>query len=161
MQIDLIKIIGQEQKLLAYAQDEIIHEYIIATSKFGFGEKKNSYQTPRGWHEIKEKIGISCPINTVFVGRKPTGEIHTPELHLQFPKRDWILTRILWLGGLEKGKNLLGDVDTKQRYIYIHGTPDSVILGYPSSHGCIRMRNLDLIELFAKVVVGTKVLIGE
>lgn len=157
--IDLIKIIGQEQKLLTYANDQLVKSYLIAASKFGFGEEKNTYKTPRGWHEIKEKIGDDCPINTVFAGRKPTGEIYSAELKLQFPDRDWILTRILWLSGLEEGKNLSGNVDSKERYIYIHGTPDDVILGAPSSHGCIRMRNYDVIELYNLVSIGTKVLI--
>ena len=157
--IDLIKIIGQEQKLIAYANGEVIKNYTIATSKFGFGEERDSYKTPRGWHEIKEKIGKNCPVNTVFVGRKPTGEIYTPELKLRFPNRDWILTRILWLSGLEAGKNLSGNIDTMQRYIYIHGTPDDVVLGVPSSHGCIRMHNEDLIELFDSVSAGAKVVI--
>jgi len=157
----LIKIIGAEQKLLAYVDGDLIREYVIATSKFGFGEEINTYKTPRGWHEIKEKIGEHCPINTVFIGRQPTGEIYSPELKLQFPDRDWILTRILWLSGLEEGKNLSGNVDSKERYIYIHGTPDDVILGTPSSHGCIRMRNSELVELFDLVRIGTKVLIEE
>lgn len=157
--VDFIEIIGSSQKLLAYANDNLIREYVIATSKFGFGEERDSYKTPRGAHEITEKIGENCPINTVFSERRPTGEIYSAELKIQFPERDWILTRILWLGGLEEGKNLAGNVDSKKRYIYIHGTPDDVILGLPSSHGCIRMRNHDVIELFNLVSIGTKVLI--
>ena len=157
--INLIKIISREQKLLSYADGQLVKSYLIATSKFGFGEERDSYKTPRGWHEIKEKIGENCLANTVFVGRKPTSEIYSSKLKLQFPGRDWILTRILWLSGLEEGKNLSGNVDSMQRYIYIHGTPDDVILGAPSSHGCIRMRNYDVIELFAQTSIGTKVLI--
>lgn len=157
--IDLIKIIGKEQKLLAYADNHLVKCFSIATSKFDFGEERDSYKTPCGWHEVKEKIGADCPLNTVFVGRKPTGEIYNLELQLQFPQRDWILTRILRLSGLEVGKNLSGNVDSFARYIYIHGTPDNVVLGVPSSHGCIRMRNCDVIELFDLVSIGTKILI--
>jgi lipoprotein-anchoring transpeptidase ErfK/SrfK len=93
----------------------------------------------------------------VFVGRRPTGELYTPELSEQFPKRDWILTRILWLSGCEVGFNRLGDVDTMRRYIYIHGSPDSVHMGEPGSIGCIRMRNADIVELFDLVPAGTPV----
>jgi len=160
--LEWLEVIGSKQKLLGYANEiQIIREYNIATSKFGFGERLKSYQTPRGWHEIVEKIGHNCPMNSVFVGRKTTGEIYHADLKRQFPERDWILTRILWLSGLEKGKNLDGEVDTKARYIYIHGTPDDVTLGVPSSHGCMRMHNEDLVDLFDLVDIGTKVLITE
>ncbi|HCU84818.1 MAG TPA: L,D-transpeptidase, partial [Methylophilus sp.] len=117
--------------------------------------------TPLGAHIIRAKIGGGAAENTVFVGRRPTGEIFTPALKEQFPDRDWILTRILWLSGTEPGKNRLGNVDTMQRYIYIHGTPDATVLGVPGSHGCVRMRNADLIELFEQVPVGTTVNICE
>jgi lipoprotein-anchoring transpeptidase ErfK/SrfK len=95
----------------------------------------------------------------VFVGRRPTGEIWSEALTREHPERDWILTRILWLSGLEKGFNRLGDVDTMRRYIYIHGMPDSEPCGVPASIGCIRMRNADIIELFDRVAVGTPVII--
>jgi len=156
-----LKVIGYKQQLLVVAANQLVVSYAVATSQHGFGEEQNSYKTPRGWHEIKEKIGENCPTNTVFVGRKSTGGIYSSELKQQFPERDWILTRILRLSGLEEGKNLSGNVDSFARYIYIHGTPDDVILGVPSSHGCIRMRNRDLIELFDLVKIGTKVLIEE
>lgn len=149
------------QKLYLYQDDSLQKEYVISTAKKGAGEKKNSEQTPRGLHKIRAKIGAHQPVNTVFVGRRPTGEIYTPALREAAPDRDWILTRILWLSGLELGKNRLGDVDTMQRYIYIHGTPDDVQLGVPGSHGCIRMCNGDLIELFDQVSVGTNLLILE
>jgi lipoprotein-anchoring transpeptidase ErfK/SrfK len=110
---------------------------------------------------IAEKIGAGVPPNTVFVERQPTGEIYTPELRARFPQRDWILTRILWLAGAEPGKNQGGDVDTYRRYIYIHGSPDEVAMGMPGSRGCIRMRNADVVDLFDRVEVGTKVLICE
>ena len=118
---------------------------------------KGSYCTPLGAHIIRAKIGAGLPENTVFVGRRPTGELYTPELSEQFPKRDWILTRILWLSGCEVGFNRLGDVDTMRRYIYIHGSPDSVHMGEPGSIGCIRMRNADIVELFDLVPAGTPV----
>ncbi len=141
--------------------DEVVMDLLVSTAKNGPGEVANSNCTPRGWHQIRAKIGAGCETNTIFVGRRPTGEIYTPALHQQHPKRDWILTRILWLSGLEPGCNRLGNVDTMRRYIYIHGTPDSVELGQPGSHGCIRMRNSELIQLFDRVPAGTRVLIHE
>lgn len=135
--------------------------YAVSTALNGPGEKKNSGCTPRGKHIIRAKIGGFSPSGSVFVGRRETGEIYTPELGEQFPQRDWILTRILWLSGTEPGYNRLGDVDTMQRYIYIHGTPDTEPMGQPLSHGCIRMRNDDLIELYSRVDAGTVVEIVE
>lgn len=134
--------------------------YPISTAANGVGCEKNSGCTPLGAHIIRAKIGADAPINSVFIGRRTTGEICTPELIAQFPERDWILTRILWLSGTEPGKNRLGNVDTMQRYIYIHGTPDDVALGQAASHGCVRMRNADIVELFELVDVGTPVLIS-
>ncbi len=134
--------------------------YAVSTAANGAGCEKGSGCTPLGEHIVRAKIGASLPANTVFVGRRPTGEICTPGLMAQFPERDWILTRILWLSGKEVGKNRLGNVDTMQRYIYIHGTPDSMEMGKPDSHGCVRMRNADIIQLFDIVPVGTPVLIA-
>lgn len=134
-------------------------QYPVSTSLKGAGEQKGSYQTPRGHHVIRAKIGSNAPVNSVFKGRRPTGEIWTPELGAQHPNRDWILTRILWLSGCEPGFNRLGSVDSMQRYIYIHGTPDCEPMGEPHSHGCVRMRNSDVIELFDLVPVGTPVVI--
>lgn len=134
--------------------------YSVSTAANGAGCEKGSGCTPLGEHVVRAKIGTDMPVNTVFVGRRPTGEICTPELMAQFPERDWILTRILWLSGKELGVNRLGNVDTMQRYIYIHGTPDSVQIGTPDSHGCVRMRNVDIIQLFDMVPVGTPVLIA-
>jgi len=131
--------------------------YPVSTAKNGVGERNGSFCTPRGRHIIRARIGSGCPENTVFVGRRPTGEIYTPELGEKFPGRDWILTRILWLSGCEPGFNRLGDVDTMRRYIYIHGSPDSVELGKPGSIGCIRMRNRDIVEIFERVAPGTPV----
>ena len=140
---------------------KLLRCYSISTAANGAGERPGSYCTPRGKHIIRAKIGAGQPENTVFVGRRPTGEIYTPELGAKFPLRDWILTRILWLSGCEVGFNRLGNNDTMRRYIYIHGTPDSVPLGIPDSHGCIRMRNDDLVELFDIVPAGTAVEIIE
>lgn len=135
--------------------------YTISTAANGCGCDKNSGCTPLGQHIIRAKIGADAPENTVFVGRRPTGEVFTPELMAEFPNRDWILTRILWLSGKEIGKNRLGNVDSMQRYIYIHGTPDSTELGKIGSHGCIRMRNSEIVELFDLVTTSTIVLISE
>ncbi len=138
-----------------------LHSYTISTAKNGAGEQRGSYCTPRGQHIVRAKIGAGAPENTVFVRRRPTGELHTPELSDQHPNRDWILTRILWLSGCERGHNRLGDVDTMRRYIYIHGSPNSAEMGKPASIGCIRMRNQDIIELFDRVAAGTPVEIVE
>ena len=135
--------------------------YLVSTAANGVGCTKDSGCTPLGAHIIRAKIGADAPVNTVFVGRRPTGEICTPELMAQYANRDWILTRILWISGTEVGFNRLGNVDTMQRYIYIHGTPDSTDIGKIGSHGCIRMRNSDVIELFDLVETGTKVFISE
>ena len=138
-------------------QGGIVCSYTISSARNGTGQMTGSYCTPLGAHIIRAKIGAGLPENTVFVGRRPTGELYTPELSEQFPKRDWILTRILWLSGCEVGFNRLGDVDTMRRYIYIHGSPDSVHMGEPGSIGCIRMRNADIVELFDLVSAGTLV----
>jgi lipoprotein-anchoring transpeptidase ErfK/SrfK len=135
--------------------------YAISTAAKGAGEQDGSFCTPRGRHIVRAKIGAGQPLNAVFVRRRPTGEIYTPELGAQFPERDWILTRILWLSGCERGFNRLGKVDTMRRFIYIHGTPDSVAMGVPGSHGCVRMRNSDLLDLFERVTPGTPVEIVE
>lgn len=135
----------------------LLCEHGISTASNGAGELSGSYCTPRGRHIVRARIGAGQPLNAVFVRRRPTGEIYTPELARQYPGRDWILTRILWLSGCEVGTNRLGVVDTMRRYIYIHGTPDEVELGVPGSRGCVRMRNQDLLELFDKVAAGTAV----
>jgi L,D-transpeptidase YbiS len=131
--------------------------YVVSTAKNGAGEKNGSFCTPRGSHIVRAKIGAGQPLGAVFVRRRPTGEVWTPQMHERYPGRDWILTRILWLSGCERGKNRLGDVDTMRRYIYIHGTPDTAELGKPGSIGCIRMRNRDIIELFELVAPYTPV----
>ena len=150
-----------QQRLLLHADNRIVMDVAVSTAANGAGEILASECTPRGLHYIRARIGADCPLNTVFRGRRPTGEIYSPTLAQQYPGRDWILTRILWLCGQEPGKNRLGNVDTMRRYIYIHGTPDDTVLGQPGSHGCIRMGNEDVIRLFDLVDVGTRVVIGE
>lgn len=149
------------QKLIMHENGQIIAEYPVSTSINGGGELLGSMQTPRGLHKIRAKIGGNSPINTVFISRRPTGEIYKRGMKDAYPKRDWILTRIMWLSGLEVGINRLGDVDTMRRYVYIHGSPDDLELGKPRSKGCINMRNKDIIALFDQVPVGTQVLIQE
>jgi lipoprotein-anchoring transpeptidase ErfK/SrfK len=134
-----------------------IKSYRISSAKNGTGQEKGSLCTPMGKHIIRAKIGTSQPINTVFIRRRPTGETYSPDLGARYPDRDWILTRILWLSGCELGFNRLGSVDTMRRYIYIHGSPDSIDIGKPGSIGCIRMLNADLLELFDLVDIGTEV----
>lgn len=145
------------QTLYLVSQGIVTYSYPVSTAKNGPGERRGSECTPTGWHAIRAKIGVGQPSGAVFVGRRPTGEIYSPELARQQPQRDWILTRILWLGGKEPGKNRYGSVDTAWRYIYIHGSPDHLIDGRPASHGCIRMRNADLLALFERVPVGLPV----
>lgn len=134
-----------------------LKSYPVSTALNGPGEIRDSGCTPRGRHIIRAKIGAGCAENTVFVGRRVTGEIYSPALGEQFPRRDWMLSRILWLSGCEVGFNRLGNCDSMQRYIYIHGTPDTEPMGEPRSHGCVRMRNTDVMELFDLVPVGTPV----
>lgn len=155
MKIDIT--IATQQLDLLNDDGKIIRQYRISSAKNGTGQENGSFCTPLGKHVIRAKIGAGQPVNTVFIKRRPTGEIYTPQLAQQFPKRDWILTRILWLCGCEPGFNRFGSVDTMRRYIYIHGTPDSVEMGKPGSIGCIRMRNSDLLELFDWVGAGTQV----
>ncbi len=149
--------IATQQLDLLDEQRQIIRKYLISSAKNGTGQENGSFCTPLGKHIIRAKIGAGQAINTVFIKRRPTGEIYSLELGQQYPKRDWILTRILWLSGCERGFNRLGSVDTMRRYIYIHGSPDSVEMGKPGSIGCIRMRNRDLLELFGLVRAGTQV----
>lgn len=149
------------QQLIVWQQQQEIARFTISSALKGVGEIQGSEQTPRGQHIIRAKIGANLPLNTVFKARRPTGEIYSAELAEKHPNRDWILTRIMWLSGCELGKNRLGQCDTMRRYIYIHGTPDKEPMGVPLSHGCIRMRNQDIVELFTLVPVFTPVLIVE
>ena len=137
--------------------DAVQRRFPVSTAENGPGEEAGSYQTPRGQHIVRAKIGADQPLNSVFKGRRPTGEIYSPALNETQPERDWILSRILWLSGAEPGFNRLGNCDTMRRYIYIHGTPDELFEQAPRSHGCIRMRNADLVELFDSVPAYTPV----
>lgn len=147
------------QKLILHHEGAVYFEVDIGSGINGVGELNGTEKTPRGWHDIVACIGEGCAVNTVFRGRRSTGEIYSTDLSQQYPERDWVLSRILWLRGLEVGRNRLGNVDTQRRYIYLHGCPDEVTLGMPSSHGCIRMRNADIIRLFDRVKPGATVLI--
>lgn len=147
----------REQVLDVVEEGETVRRFPVSTSAWGPGECADSLCTPRGAHVVHEKIGDGLPAGSVFVGRRPTGEVFDAEMARREPERDWILTRILWLDGRESGYNRDGDCDSRQRFIYIHGTPDDEPIGVPFSHGCIRMRNADVLELFDLVDVGTPV----
>ncbi|MFQ5634825.1 MAG: L,D-transpeptidase family protein [Gammaproteobacteria bacterium] len=134
-----------------------VRRYDVSTSAWGPGERQHSLCTPRGRHIVRAKIGTGLPSGAVLVARRYTGEIYDERLARRDPERDWILTRILWLSGCEPGRNRLGGVDTMRRFIYIHGTPEVEPMGVPRSHGCIRMRNADVIDLFDMVEAGTPV----
>ncbi|MDR0233710.1 MAG: L,D-transpeptidase [Zoogloeaceae bacterium] len=152
MKVASLRIFLATQRLEALdAEGTVMLSYPVSTAARGAGERWGSLQTPRGRHIVRAKIGAGLPPCAVFSARRPTGEIWTPELDACYPDRDWILTRILWLSGCEPGFNRLGEVDTMRRYIYIHGCGDSAIMGEPHSHGCVRMRNRDVLELFEAV----------
>ena len=143
-----IEIDVPSQQLRLLDGTAVLKIYSVSTAKNGVGEKQGSFCTPRGHHVVRARIGAGQPLNSVFVRRRPTGEVWSPQLHAQYPGRDWMLTRLLWLSGCEPGKNRLGEVDTMRRYIYIHGSPDSAGMGKPGSIGCVRIRNRDILELF-------------
>lgn len=149
------------QRLRLWQGGALLRVYSVSTARNGPGEREGSECTPRGLHRIAEKIGAGAPANTVFVARRPTGERYDPALRASHPGRDWILTRILWLEGCEPGRNRDGEVDSRRRFIYIHGSPDDVAMGVPGSRGCVRMRNTDVVELFDLVELGTPVDIRE
>ena len=149
-----VRIDVSQQTLTLLNHGQIVMTYPVSTAKNGVGELKDSGKTPRGMHVIRAKIGAQAPLGAVFVGRRQTGEVATSDFVAQYPERDWILSRILWLSGLEVGFNRLGLVDTMQRYIYIHGSADEVHIGLPVSKGCIRMKNQDIIDIFDQVSAG-------
>lgn len=153
----LLRVSLSRQCMDVMAGDSLLQQYPVSTARNGAGERNGSGCTPRGWLVIRAKIGAGCCRGTVFVGRRPTGEYYDADLAARHPDRDWILSRILWLGGLEAGLNRYGAVDTARRYIYIHGSPDSGVTGTPASHGCIRMRQDDVMALFEQVAAGTRV----
>jgi lipoprotein-anchoring transpeptidase ErfK/SrfK len=156
-----IKINLARQRLQVRDKNTVVREYAVSTAIKGGGEKIGSYQTPRGRHIIRAKIGAGAPLHAVFKGRRFTGEIYNSQAAKESPGRDWILSRILWLSGAEPGKNRLGDVDTMRRFIYIHGAPPDAEMGVAGSIGCIRMRGEDVVELFDMVAVGASVEITE
>ena len=158
---DYLHVSIAEQRLYAFSKQQLQRTYTISTALNGPGEQNNSGCTPRGMHYIRAKIGGDLPPMAVLRGRRWTGEICSPELQQSYPQRDWILSRILWLSGCELGRNRLGDRDTFRRYIYIHGTADEALLGQPYSHGCIRMRNQDIIELYQQITDSCPVEISE
>ena len=157
----LIRISIPEQRLTLLEANGATMAYPVSTARNGPGERRGSGCTPRGWHRIRIRVGAGLPLNTVFVGRRPTGELYGSDLAVRHSGRDWILTRILWLTGLEPGYNRGGECDTLRRFIYIHGCPDTAPMGVPLSHGCIRMRNQDLLELFERVAAGDRVFIAD
>ncbi|MHC8441023.1 MAG: L,D-transpeptidase family protein [Candidatus Eutrophobiaceae bacterium] len=152
-----IEIDISQQTLALYEDADLLEEYAISTAKNGISQEMGSECTPLGCHRIAEKIGAGAAVGGVFVSRRLTGEVYSPELRRRHPERDWILTRILWLAGAEPGKNQGGRVDSFMRYIYIHGTPDENSMGQPGSRGCIRMDNIGIVELFDRVEVGDAV----
>ncbi|WP_066801659.1 L,D-transpeptidase [Moraxella oblonga] len=159
-----LRIDTNAQTLTVLDNDNVVATFVVSTAKNGTGQLEGSGCTPLGRHVIGNKIGGDFPKNAVFVGRVFTGEIYDDELGRIHPERDWILSRILWLKGVEQGFNLGktadGKVcDTHARYIYIHGTPDTEPMGVPMSHGCVRMHNDDVIALYEMVEVGTSVII--
>jgi L,D-transpeptidase YbiS len=154
-----IEIDVPSQTLSLLENGKVLKRYSVSTAKKGVGEKNGSFCTPRGRHLVRAKIGAGQPLGTVFVRRRPTGEVWSPELHARYPGRDWMLTRLLWLSGCEVGRNRLGEVDTMRRYIYIHGSPDTAEMGRPGSIGCVRMRNTEIAELFDLVPAYAPVLI--
>lgn len=149
--------LGEQALTLYEGGEEAVASWPVSTGAAPPSERNGSGGTPRGWHRVRARIGADAPSGTVFVGRRPTGERWSPRLAAEQPGRDWILSRILWLSGMEVGVNRLGSVDTMRRYIYIHGAPDDAPMGVARSHGCVRMANRDVIDLFDRVAPGMAV----
>jgi lipoprotein-anchoring transpeptidase ErfK/SrfK len=149
-----------QQRLYLKQNDDLIKSYPISSSKYGEGSTENSNMTPLGLHVIKEKIGTNVPINTLFISRINTKRTVNIENSRNKTKDDHITSRILWLDGLEEGKNKGKGVDSYSRYIYIHGTHEEGLIGEKASHGCIRMLNNDVIDLYNYVNIGTEVYIS-
>lgn len=159
--LDFLHISLADQCLYGLADGQLLLRLPVSTGVNGPGERNGSGCTPRGLHQVRAKIGEGLPSGAVLRGRRWTGEVWSPALAAEFPGRDWILTRILWLSGCELGRNRLGAVDTFRRYIYLHGTPDTESMGVPGSHGCVRLRNSDLLALFPQVPIHCAVRIEE
>lgn len=159
--LDLLHISIADQCLYGFADGQLRVRLAVSTALNGAGERSGSNCTPRGRHQVRARIGEGLPEGAVLCGRRWTGEVWSEALDAQFPGRDWILTRILWLSGCEPGINRLGEVDTFRRYIYLHGTPDNQPMGIPLSHGCVRLRNADLLQLFPLVPPHCAVMIDE
>ena len=157
-----IRIKVSEQKLyLLNEAGAVEREYPVSTSKYGVGSENGSEKTPLGLHRIKDKVGGAMPVNMVLVGREPKGLLEDCIRDgVELPD-DVITSRIMWLEGMEPGRNQGGHVDTYNRYIYIHGTSEEDKIGTPASIGCIRMLNDDVVELYRLVDKGTEVLIEE
>jgi len=149
----------KKQQLQLKEAESVLAQYSVSTALNGAGQLSGSGCTPLGEHCIKIMIGKESVVNSVFVGRRDTGEIYNNDLAKAHPERDWILTRIIWLTGTQSGHNRGAACDTLSRYIYIHGCPNTEPMGTPLSHGCIRMRNEDIIELFDLVKKGMGVTI--
>lgn len=160
-ELDLLHISLTDQCLYGFCAGQLLLRLPVSTALNGSGELQGSFCTPRGLHRVEQKIGDGMPLAAVFKGRQWTGEIWSQELHEQYPGRDWILTRILWLSGCEPQLNQGGEVDSYQRYIYLHGTPDCEPMGIPRSHGCVRLRNSDMLYLFSLVPLQCAVQIAE
>ncbi|MDR5898792.1 L,D-transpeptidase [Halomonas vilamensis] len=152
-----LEIDTQCQTLTSWKGEKALFSCLVSTAKAGTGQDESSGKTPHGWHYVRAAIGGDAPLSAVFRGRRWTGEVYTPSLGQQYPERDWILTRILWLCGLERGYNRGGCVDSQRRYIYLHGTPQSEPMGKPLSHGCIRLSQDDLLYVFDHTPAGTPV----
>lgn len=151
----------QKQELYVVRNDAVEKTYHISSSKYGTGNRKGSEKTPLGVHRVAEKIGAGAKPNTIFIGRKNTGEVTAIIKDSLDVEEDKVTSRILWLEGLEKGINKGKGIDSHDRFIYIHGTQEEGLIGTPASHGCIRLYNKDVIELFDLIGTGTLVVIAE
>ncbi len=160
--VNTININVTQQQLKLFDEDgNLLQQYPVSTSRYGPGNQNGSEQTPLGLHRIKDKLGGAMPVNEVFIGRGPHGNLEECiKRGVDLPD-DVIMSRIMWLEGMEPGRNQGGYVDTYQRYIYIHGTNHEGTIGTPASIGCIRMCNQDVVDLFRLVEVGSEVLIEE
>lgn len=153
--------VTQQQLRLLDEDDNLLKQYPVSTSKYGAGSENGSEKTPLGLHRVKDKLGGAMPVNEVYIGRVPQGDLEECQQRGVNLPDDVIMSRIMWLEGMEPGRNQGGYVDTYQRFIYIHGTNHEDSIGTPASIGCIRMRNDDVVDLFRQVEVGSEVLIEE